>query len=255
MASILISLALIPILLTASPAPEYAAPSRISLRQLYMVSPLGVVGCIGVGIAQGTLWGMAAVYAENIGFSIPEITSFGGAIFFGAVLCQWPLGRVSDRLDRRRVLTAIMIVATATAGAALLMAGSSVAVNLVAILVLGGMCMPAYSILIAHTNDFLKPDQMVAASAGLYFVYGIGASLGPSATAGIMTLIGPPGFYLSLTLACGAVTLFALFRMTRRSSVPVAEQGPSVAVSSQASLIATELAAEYRQEESEGLRS
>lgn len=250
-ASILISLALIPILLTATPAPDFTSPSPISLRELYRVSPLGVVGCFGVGIAQSALWSMSAVYAESVGFSIAEITFYGGAIFLGGILFQYPLGRLSDRFDRRQVITGVAFIAFAASVAAVFVGGLSIWHSLAIILLIGGMCMPAYSLCIAHTNDFLQPTQMVAASASLYFVYGVGASIGPFATAGVMALYGPPGFYFSLAVANGAVFLFALYRMTRRAAVPLEEQNPSIFVSSQASPVATELAAEILHEEAE----
>ena len=130
-------------------------------------------------------------------------------------------------------------IAFAASVAAVFVGGLSIWHSLAIILLIGGMCMPAYSLCIAHTNDFLQPTQMVAASASLYFVYGVGAS------------IGPPGFYFSLAVANGAVFLFALYRMTRRAAVPLEEQNPSIFVSSQASPVATELAAEILHEEAE----
>jgi len=250
-ASILISLALIPILLTATPAPDFTSPATIGLRQLYRVSPLGVIGCFGIGIAQSGLWGMSAVYAESIGFSIAEITFYGGALFLGAIVFQFPLGRLSDRFDRRQVITGVAFVAFAASITAVFIGEFSIWHSLAVIFVIGGMCMPAYSLCVAHTNDFLQPAQMVAASASLYFVYGVGASFGPFATAGVMSLYGPPGFYLSLAAACGAVFLFALYRMTRRAAVPLEEQNPSVIVPAQASPVFTELAAEMLHEEAE----
>lgn len=254
-ASILISLALIPILLTATPAPDFTSPTTISLRELYRVSPLGVIGCFGIGIAQSALWGMSAVYAESIGFSIAEITFYGGAIFLGGILFQFPLGRLSDRFDRRQVITGVTCVAFAVSLAAVFIGELSIWHSLAVILLIGGMCMPAYSLCVAHTNDFLQPSQMVAASASLYFVYGVGASFGPFATAGVMSLYGPPGFYFSLAVANGAVFLFALYRMTRRAAVPLEEQVSSIYMPSQGSLVATELAAEIMHEEAEEAES
>ena len=250
-ASVLISLALLPVLLTAAPAPDFSAPSPLSLRDLYRLSPLGVVSCFGVGIVQGTLWGMAPVFGEKMGYSIAEITIYSSAIFVGGILFQWPLGWISDRFDRREVLTAILIVASAVAGATFFTGIVSIWPSFAAMLLIGGMCMPSYSICIAHANDFLKPSQMVAASAGLYFVFSAGASLGPFATASVMTALGPTAFYLPVAAVTGGIALFALYRMNRRPSLPLDEQGPSIYLQGQVSPVVTEVAAEYMIEEAE----
>lgn len=250
-ASILISLALLPILLSAAPAPDFSAPSPLSLRDLYRLSPLGVVSCFGVGIVQGTLWGMAPVFGEKQGYSIAEITIYSSAIFAGGILFQWPLGWISDRYDRREVLTAILIVASAVAGATYFTGIVSIWPSFVVMLLIGGMCMPSYSICIAHANDFLKPAQMVAASAGLYFIFSVGASLGPFATANVMTHFGPTAFYLSIAVVTGAIAMFSLYRMSRRAAIPLDEQGPSIYLQGGVSPVVTEVAAEYMIEEAE----
>ncbi|MGF1610766.1 MAG: MFS transporter [Kiloniellales bacterium] len=252
LASVLVSLALVPMLLAASSAPEFATPSRLSLRQLYRQSPLAVVACAGVGLAQSALWGLAAVYAKDADYTIPQITIFGAAIFIGAILFQWPLGSLSDRLDRRSVLTAVMLVAALLA----LLAGAFGPLpfwsDFAAIFLIGGLLMPAYSMVVAYLNDWLEPRQMVAASAGLSFVYGAGASLGPLAASGVMSLLGSQGYYFSLAAFSAAVGVFALYRMLRRPAVPLQQQSPSFAVTSQASPLATELAAEVLLEEGDG---
>ncbi len=248
-ASVLVSLALIPVLLTASPAPDFTAPTRIGLRHLYRTSPLAVVACIGVGVLQSMLWGMAAVYAKSAGYSIAEITIYGGAIFAGGMLFQWPLGRLSDRLDRRQVLTGVILGATLAAGFAVAFGPLTFWSDFWVMFLIGGMLMPSYSIVVAYMNDWLDPAEMVAASAGLYFVYGIGASIGPFAASAVMSLLGPQGYYVSLATVGAAVGFFALYRMLQRAPVPLDDQGHSIAMAPQASPLVTELAAEMAHDE------
>jgi len=255
--SVLVSLALIPILLTAAPAPEFQTPSAVSLRQLYLISPLGVVGTFGTGAAQGGLIGMGAVFATEAGLSIAEISIFMAAMLFGGMLLQWPIGRISDRFDRRRVLTVVTFLAAICAFATTVVVGPFAEILPVWVLysligVFGGLNMPMYSLTLAHTNDYLEPNQMVAASGSLVLVGGIGASFGPITLAGLMTVLGPDGFFWGLGLIHAAIGLFALYRMSRRDSIPLEEQGTFVAVPPRASPVAAYLSPEGAEEPADG---
>jgi MFS family permease len=247
--SVLTSLALIPILLTAAPAPEFHTPSAVSLRQLYLISPLGVVGTFGTVMAQGGLISMGAVFAAEVGLTISEISIFMAAMLFGGMLFQWPIGRISDRFDRRRVMTVVTFLAAICAFAATVVVGpfaDTVPVWVLCSLigVLGGMNMPMYSLALAHTNDHLEPSQMVAASGSLVLVGGIGAAFGPITLAGLMTATGPVGFFWGLGLIHAAIGFFALYRMSRRASMPLDEQGSFVAVPPRTSPVAAYLSPE-----------
>lgn len=235
LASVLVSLALVPILLTANPAPEFRAPTPVSIAALYRVSPLGVVGMLFTGMGNAALIGMGAVYAKSSGFSVVQISIFMAAATIGGVVLQWPIGRLSDRFDRRRVLTAVAFAAAAAAVAggvvSDLPAGVAPAWLIFAVIaVFGGMNLPLYSLAIAHTNDFLDPRQMVAASGGLVLVAGTGAIFGSMAVAGGMAFAGPAGYFWTLAVIHGAIGVFALYRMGVRAARPVEDQGPFVAV-------------------------
>ena len=239
LASILVSLAVVPILLTAGPAPAIEAPRRVGLRELYAVSPLGVVGTMGTGVSNAVLVGMGAVYAGRMGYTPAEISVFMAAMFGGGVALQWPLGRLSDHFDRRRVITAVTFVAAAAAGLGVAMSGAAPAAMVVLMGLLGGLSLAMYPLCIAHANDFLEPDQMVAASASLVLVQGVGASFGPLLTGAVMGGIGPVGYFWSLALVHAAIGAFAIHRMAARAAVPLAEQGPYAPMASAASPVAT----------------
>ena len=233
--SVLVSFSLVPILLSANPAPDYGTPSPVGLRELYEVSPLGVVGGFITGVANGAVFGMAAVYGREIGLSVLQISAFLGFLFLGGALFQWPIGRLSDRYDRRTVIALVALAAAVLSLVAGAVSQSS-AVGLIAIaLVFGGTYMPLYSLCIAHTNDFLEPRQMVAASASLVLIGGVGAILGPPIAGATMALAGPNGYFWFLAMVHGAIAVFAIYRMTRRVAVPLDEQGTFVAVPSRLS--------------------
>lgn len=245
--SVLISLALVPISLTASPAPSFDAPSHVGLVQLYRLSPLGVMGSMGTGLSNGALVGMGAVFAENAGLSLAQISAFMAAAFLGGVVFQWPIGRLSDRFDRRRVITLVTFAAAAVALLAELLPdiGPDIGpeIGVVALLTLvcvfGGLSFPMYALCIAHTNDFLEPGQMVAASASLMLVAGLGAVLGPVTASATMALAGAAGFFWCLAAVHAAIGGFAFWRMAKRAATPLDEQGTCAMLTRTSPLAAT----------------
>ncbi|MCR9257664.1 MAG: MFS transporter [Alphaproteobacteria bacterium] len=235
LASVLVSVALVPLLLSAQPVPDFSTPDSMSLKGLYRSSPLGFMGSFLNGLCVGALFGMGPVFGTLIGLSIQDISIFMGAIFVGGFLLQFPIGWFSDRFDRRLIIT--------------LTAGSGGAVGLFAFVVIGdgstpemlfalsalagGIFLPIYSLCIAHVNDFLPPKKMVAASAALIAVNGAGAAFGPLIGGFIMDLQGPEGLWLAFGVIQSGIAVFALWRMTQRAAVPLDEQGPYVAYTAQ----------------------
>ncbi len=230
LASVLVSLALVPISITAGSAPDFSAPTPVGIRALYRASPLGVIGSLGTGVANGAVFSMGAVYAGLAGLGVSEIALFMSMLILGGMAFQWPVGRLSDKLDRRQVLAGVTFGAAVVGFVAPVFSGGNVVGLYVIAFLLGGMTFPMYSLCLAHTNDFLTPKQMVAASGSLMLVNGAGAIFGPVVAAQVMGRIGSDGFFIFLGVVHALIGLFALYRMARRASVPLKEQGPSVPV-------------------------
>jgi MFS family permease len=228
--AIVISLAVVPILLTAKHAPAFAEPSHVSLVQLYRISPLGAIGTLGVGMAHSGFFQMGAVFGHRIGLGTAQVSIYMMSAVFGGVALQWPLGRLSDRFDRRRVLTLVTFAAALIAIGAIAVSTVSLTALSVAAFLYAGMSLPMYSLCISHTNDFLKPDQMVAASGTLLLLFGIGAIGGPLTVGAFMGSFGPQAYWAYLVVVHALLGLFALYRMTRRAARPIAEQGRFVAM-------------------------
>jgi MFS family permease len=221
--SVLLSFAAVPILLSITPQPLQEAPEFLSLRELYRASPLGLIGSSLAGLLQGAVFGMGAVYAQQVGMSLGQISVFMFVLIGGVVLFQWPVGILSDRVDRRRVITGLALV---SASVALLGIPASGSIGYLMVLapLMGTGPMILYSLFVAHTNDYLRPGQMVAGSSALVLVFGVGASFGPSLTGMLMDLLGPSGWLWVLALGQLGIGGFTLYRMTRREALPVAEQ-------------------------------
>ncbi len=237
--SVLVSLAFMPILLSISPAPAFGTTKRMSFLRLYQVSPLGVVGILLMGGVYSALFGMAAVWGAEAGLSIPEITAFVAAIYIGGLVFQYPIGFLSDRMDRR-----VLILVTAASGAVIGVATAVVVVPFVALLavavVIGGISNPLYSLLLAYTNDYLEHDEMAAASGGLMFTNGLGAVVGPVIIGWTMAAIGPGGFFLFIGVLTGLLALYAAWRMTRRPAPSADTTGTFTPVSPATTVVAYE---------------
>ncbi|MGA9253414.1 MAG: MFS transporter [Roseobacter sp.] len=242
--SVLVSLAITPILLSISPTPAFDTTKPMSLKELTGVSPLGCVGMFLLGGIFSAQFGMASVYGAQAGLSVAQISTFVAMFFVGSVLLQYPIGWISDRMDRRFL---VLILAAIGAGGSFvgMFFGHIFPILLVSAFVVGGMSNPLYSLLIAHTNDFLEHEDMAAASGGLIFINGLGAIAGPLITGSLMDSVGPGGFYLFTAILFIALVCYAAYRSTVGQTIAVEDTGAYVAVNPSYTSVALEYAQEY----------
>ncbi len=228
--SVLVSIAVIPILVSVSAAPAFETTESVGIFQLYQVSPLGVFGIFSSGIAIGSFFGIGAVYASSSGLSVQEVSMFMGSFIVGGVLFQYPLGKFSDIFGRRKI-----IIFTCAAGAAVCIGSTLIPITgwqvYLQIALVGGLCLPLYALCIAHTNDYLNQSQMVAASGTLVLANGAGASIGPPLTAFAMDLIGAQAFFQISGISLALVCIFAIWRSTQRDAMSREDQGDFVPMS------------------------
>ena len=215
--SILLSFALIPILLVSSNPPSFENPKRLKFVELYKLSPLGFIGAFFIGLAHSTIFGFGAVYAKKIGLDNLQISLFIVIITIFGSLFQWPIGYISDKIDRRVVLILVTFIASAIC---ILIIGSSfLSITLLYIFLAfyAGMSLPMYSLVIAHTNDYLQPSEIVTASASIVALVGFGSIFGPITASYFMTFFGPNGFFVFLFIVHLALGLFGIYRMAVRT--------------------------------------
>ena len=231
-ASIIYSLALVPVLLTRARAPRPSPPERASMSELWKVSPLGLLGATAAGVVNTNFQGLAPVFAHGAGFTVAQTSLFMAAGIFGGLALQWPMGRLSDRIDRRTVLAGVALgTAAASFGIGLITgtAGGTYTGMIVLIAAYGGLSSTVYSLCAAHTNDFAPSGKLAQTASGLLIAYGLGASAGPVLTSSLMEMFGPPTLFMVNAAAAGFLGLFALYRMLRRAPKPKAQQRPIIA--------------------------
>jgi MFS family permease len=241
--SVLVSVSFAPILLSVSPTPAFATTRRMTLGHLYRISPLGFVGMLLMGGVFAAQWGMAAVFATEAGLSGGKLSLFIAMIYVGGMVLQYPIGWISDRVDRRALIIAMALIGAAGALVPVFRPENYQAI-LIAAFLIGGTSNPLYALIIAYTNDFLEVEDMPAASSGLMFVNGVGAITGPLITGWAMGAFGPNGYFLYLTTVLLALVGYGLWRTTQRPSVAVEDTASYAPVLPSASPVAMELAQE-----------
>jgi len=244
LASVMVSIAVVPILITASAAPNFEAPERISFRRLVQVSPLAVVGMVFVGIITSMIFGMGAVYGRAIGLNDSQVGYFMTAVTLGTLVLQYPVGRLSDRFDRRAVILGATLIAAVAVAAAGLFSADQFIFILLMMMIFGGLLFSLYSLFIAHANDYLTPSQMVAMSSGLLMINGAGAVFGSPLAATVIDIIGFKGFMPTMAVFLLILAGFVIYRMNMRSAVPAEAQGSFVAIPDASSGVAVNLSPE-----------
>ena len=216
MVSVLLSFSLIPILLSITEAPIFNNPKRLELKELFIISPLGFVGAVFIGLAHSALFGYGAVYATAKELSTFEISIFMVIVSsFGAIF-QWPIGFLSDRFDRRIILIFVALIAAGLSIFIVISSYLSIIIFFIIVALFGGMSLPMYSLAIAHINDFLQPNEIVSASATFGILVGLGAIMGPIFASVFMKIAGPDGFFVYLFVVHLCLGLFGIYRMGKR---------------------------------------
>jgi MFS family permease len=223
--SVLLSLSIIPVALTRILQPTISERIPLSMRRLYAVSPLGVVGATVNGIMLGAFYALGAVHVRRLGMDVSDAALFMSAVIMGGVVLQWPLGLLSDLFDRRRVIVGCFAAAFFLA-AALATFGESVFALMTLGVAFGGVAFALYPLSVAHTNDHLSSEERVGASGGLVLAYSVGAALGPLAGAAAMDATGDIGLFGFIALSAAGAALFAAWREWRGVPVPSGRQQP-----------------------------
>jgi MFS family permease len=252
-ASILVSVSFAPILLSSTSAPAVEVARPMPLLKLLASSPLGAVGIFLLGSVYATQSGMGAVFGTKIGLSAAQIALFVAMLFAGALVMQYPIGFLSDRVDRRKLIFGAASVGAVSCAMGWI-AGGGLWPLMAAAFFAGGVTTPLYALFLAYTNDFLSAEDMPAASGGLVFTFGLGAIAGPLVTGWAMQGLGPYAFWLVLGATFGAIGLYALYRMTQRAVVPVDETESYLNVLPTTSPVAVEAAGVWAAENAEAER-
>ncbi|GAA0830555.1 MULTISPECIES: MFS transporter [Marinomonas] len=238
--SVLISMALVPLLLVRTPSPTINVPEKLNIVGLIKTAPLGVTGVTAAGVTAGALLGLGALYAQSIGMSVGQISLFIGASYVGGMLLQWPIGKLSDRQDRRVTILWVSLVGALAAFIVPLgnMSNSQI-LMMVGMFCVGAFTFPMYSLASSHMNDQLRPEQILSASSGMILLNGIGGMMGPLLAASLMDLVRIDALFWFVAAINFSVALMALYRINYQPPMVIEDQSDPIQVALSVSPIAT----------------
>jgi len=226
--SVITSVALIPILLTKKKPPTFKKINVMSFSELYKSSPFGMVSSFFYGTIQSALFTLLAVYATSMNFTILEVSIVTFLLAISGAIAQFPVGKISDFYDRRKVIIASTFGAAIFALITIFVSGQMYLPDGLAtsklwfyiFFILFSFCsLPMFSLILAHTNDYITKDKFVAAGAGLQFTFGLGAMSGPFLCSIFMDLVGSNGFFVFLFFFHSLIGAFGIYRMRVRETV------------------------------------
>lgn len=229
--ALLINLALIPILISVTVEPTTSEPVKVPIRSLLKIVPLGMVNAFIMQACYAMFYGIGPMYAIYIGLSIGEVSIFMAAFILGGMLSQAPFGLLSDRMDRRMVMAFCAGAAALTAAVLSQLTADTVWLIYLMVGLFGAFALPMYSLGMAHTSDFLEKDQMIGATGAIIKVGGIGSIIGAPAVAALMQFGAVHYFFWMMTGLIGFVSLYSLYRITRRAKAEDQSHGAYAMVS------------------------
>ena len=226
LAAIFYALCPIPVGLTRTPQPVTSKIPRLNPLKIFRISPVGVAGCIVVGFANAAVWVFAPVYAQDHGMTRGLLAAFMVAFTLGGALSQMPVGRLSDRIDRRYVIAGVTLCAAMAGICLYLLGGRSPTLTLILIGLFGMLSLPLYGLSVAHTNDRLPRESFVEASATLLLINAIASAFGPVLGALVTTRFGTESLFLYTAAFHLAMLVFTLIRLGAKETAPDALREP-----------------------------
>ena len=230
--SVLLSLALVPILLTKRSAPKFKKIGTISIKELYKISPLGTVSSFCTGLIHSAFFSLIAVYATTSNFTLFETSILLFMATIAGVIFQGPIGYFSDKYERRKVIVITTALGAMFAFISIIFGGESLQnmylsvrlsfskiVFFISVGIYAGLALPLFSLNLAHTNDYVTKDKFVAAGGGIQLIFGIGAIIGPILCSFFMDIFNINGFFIFLIISHIIIATFGIHRMRVRGSV------------------------------------
>lgn len=237
--AVFLAMALVPVALTRISQPEPMAAVRLSLRMLFATTPLGAAGALFAGLSTGAFWGMGPLFAHRIGLEPAGVAMFMSAAILGGAVLQWPIGRLSDRGDRRRMLLGVCLGAVVAALTTYALVQIHPEALFGGAFLYGGFAFTLYSLSVAHANDHLASEQVLEATRSLLLLHGIGAVVGPALAGVLMAALGPGSLLLYFATVLALLALYTVYRM--RVRLPIIPAEPFKTMSGDTSQVVLEL--------------
>ncbi|WP_180967009.1 MFS transporter [Cohaesibacter celericrescens] len=224
-ASIIISLAVMPVAMTKAAQPAPIAIVKLELGKVFRTSPAAIVSAFIIGMVLGSHLTFAPIYAIEKGYdAMTQAPVFAATLGIGGMISQWPLGRFSDRVDRRLVLLMISIMGIVASISITLLEDTSFITFLLVGVIIGAVTQPAYSLAAAHGYDNAKENGYLRMAAGLLVAFGLGSSIGPFVTSILMQYVSIDALFLFPSVLLAVLSIYLGQRILRKDAVVSAEK-------------------------------
>lgn len=218
--SVMVSIAAVPILLSVVQTPPIEKTERVTIRHLWHRTKVGVIAIVMSQWVSSILFSMGAVYVTKLGFGIAQVANFMGAMMAGGMILQWPLGKLSDLIDRRWVIGCASLIAVLIA---IVMSFINQASGWLygLVFLFGGCSLSLYSIVVAFTNDHLRPSEIVPASGTIILISGLTSITGPITAVFWLQLFGLKSFFILIAASLLIMGLISIWRALTIPRLPV----------------------------------
>lgn len=238
-AGLLFSISHIPTALTRLPAPEPPEQVSLNLRSIINLSPVGAVSVFLIGMANGAFGTLGPVFAQNLGFASGDIAIFMSLALVAGALAQWPFGRISDQMDRRKVIGGVAFLGSA-AGVLMALFAVPGALTFLLVVMFGAAAYSLYGLAVAHANDHADPSDFVSVSGSLLLLFGIGSAIGPICAAYLTNVLGMSAEFIFVSAMHFILGAYAFYRIGQRAAVPEEEKEDFVGMARPTSPVAAE---------------
>ncbi len=222
--AILICIATLPVASTRQLQPQIQSIPKLDVGRLFRLVPTALTTAVVSGLVMGALWGLLPLYARGIGFDSGEIGTYMSVTILGGVALQWPLGRLSDKYDRRLTLAGISAIAALVALASLFMSGNSQWMAMTLVFAFGGVSFSVYPIAVAHLVDYLPREELLSASSSVLLVFGIGSAAGPLLAGALMNMLQPWLLFVWFAGLNSLLAVYALYRYATHRRETIADK-------------------------------
>ncbi len=222
----LICCSIVPMSLTKSSQPPPAKPTLLRIATLFRISPIGIVCSISSGTILGTFYGLGPIFALKMNYTTADIGSFMGIVIISGMFAQWPIGKLSDKYDRRMIIFGVALLLMLSSLGVIVSSIANVTPSLLALFAFGAFATSLAPLSVTHTQTFLTQEQRVAGMSSLLLTFGIGAIIGPLVASVGITVFGPHFLFLFTTYVASLLALFVLFRLTFARTTHADEQAP-----------------------------
>jgi len=222
--SIAVCLSLVPVTLTTGAVPAIPEVTSINVAGLYRTAPVGLIGCLATGLANGAFWSFAPLFAQARSDTSLGVSLFMSAAVIGGALSQWPIGRISDHVDRRWVITGVCLVSSVIALLMTLQPNGSAPLMLGLTVLFGASALTLYPLCVAHVNDRADPEAFIEVSSRLLMAFGLGAIIGPFLAGFLIAATGIMNLFVFTAGIHATLALYAFSRIKLAKPVPEPER-------------------------------